>query len=192
VSGEDTLSPQLEGLRREFQAAGHNVEELLAGMTEEEFRTRIRPEQWSVGECLGHLNAVARLYQPVLERAIEEGREKGYFGTGPFGHGVMGWLSVRLMEPPPRFRLPAPRPFQPVDHGPLREVKREFDQSRERFVAALDDAGGLDLSRIKVASPASALVRLNLAAAFAFLAAHERRHLWQARQVRRALGISSS
>jgi len=192
VIGEDPLSPQLEGLRREFQAAGHNVEELLDGMTEEEFRTRIQPGTWSVEECLGHLNAVARLYQPALERAIEGGREKGYFGTGPFGYGLGGWLSVRLMEPPPRLRLSSPRTFRPVDHGPLREVKKEFDEGRGRFLAALDDAGGLDLSRIKVLSPASSLLRLNLAAAFAFLAAHERRHLWQARQVRRALGISSS
>jgi hypothetical protein len=68
------------------------------------------------------------------------------------------------------------------------EVVREFLGSRELFVESLHMANGLDLGRVKIPSPASWRVKLNLAAAFALLAAHERRHLWQARRVKDRLG----
>jgi len=192
VTSEEPLSAQLEGLRREFQSVRRNAEELLGGLTEEGFRARVRPGSWSVGECLDHLNAVARNYQPVLERAIEKGRQEGHFGTGPFGYGVGGDIAVWLMEPPPKVRFPAPGTFRPAEHGPIHEVRDEFHLRKDRFLDALDNAVGLDLSRIRVPSPVTSLLRFNLAAAFAFLAAHERRHLWQARRVRRTLEVSSS
>jgi hypothetical protein len=46
---------------------------------------------------------------------------------------------------------------------------------------------GLDLSRIKLGSPIVPIVRLPLGTWFAFIIAHERRHVWQARQVRQEL-----
>jgi hypothetical protein len=191
VTHGEPISPQLEGLRREFQAARHNAEDLLGELTDDGFRTRPRPGSWSVGECLDHLNAVARTYLPALERAVEEGRRDGHFGTGPFGYGVGGSIFIWLMEPPPRLRLPAPGTFRPADLGPLPAVREDFHRCHDRYGDVLDGAEGLDLSRIRVSSPVSGLLRFNLAAALAFLAAHERRHLWQARRVRRSLEISS-
>ena len=40
-----------------------------------------------------------------------------------------------------------------------------------------------DLSKARVQSPASRWIRLDLGAGFALMAAHERRHLWQARRL---------
>jgi hypothetical protein len=48
-------------------------------------------------------------------------------------------------------------------------------------------SSGLDLGRIKFRSPLIPLLRLSLGTWFQFLLAHERRHLWQARQVRQEL-----
>jgi hypothetical protein len=48
----------------------------------------------------------------------------------------------------------------------------------------LEQASGLDLERIKVPAPGLGPVKLNLHVTLAWIAAHQRRHLWQARQVR--------
>ena len=55
---------------------------------------------------------------------------------------------------------------------------------QQQIARRLEDAHGLDLRRARVVSPITRLLRLNLGAAFALIASHNRRHLWQARQVR--------
>jgi hypothetical protein len=50
-------------------------------------------------------------------------------------------------------------------------------------------AEGLDLARIRTISPVNRLIRLPLGAYLQFILAHDRRHLWQARQVRNAPGF---
>lgn len=54
---------------------------------------------------------------------------------------------------------------------------------KDEFIRLVREAAGLDLSRLKLSSPASDYVKLNAAAAFAVSLAHERRHMWQARNV---------
>lgn len=64
----------------------------------------------------------------------------------------------------------------------LRELVREI-----HGYGALRSADGLDLARIKVTSPVTRLLRLSLGQWLAGLAGHQRRHLWQARQVKTEL-----
>jgi hypothetical protein len=52
-----------------------------------------------------------------------------------------------------------------------------------QFVDRLRQASGLDLARARVTSPAARWLRLPLGCGFALTAAHERRHLWQAKQL---------
>jgi hypothetical protein len=52
----------------------------------------------------------------------------------------------------------------------------------------VSQANGLDLERIKVASPAGP-VKFPLGQRIALLAAHDRRHLWQAWEVRKDRGF---
>jgi hypothetical protein len=54
---------------------------------------------------------------------------------------------------------------------------------RGRLAQRLGDAKGLDFGRVKVRSPFVPLLRVDLESAFLVVAAHERRHLWQARRV---------
>ena len=51
------------------------------------------------------------------------------------------------------------------------------------FVDRLRQANGVDLVKAKVQSPVSKWIRVPLGVGFSIMTAHERRHLWQARQV---------
>ncbi len=67
------------------------------------------------------------------------------------------------------------------------DVLREFAAVREQLAERVRQADGLDMAHVKTISPVSRLLRLPLGAYFDFIIAHDRRHLWQARQVRNRL-----
>src|SRR6266545_284985 len=63
---------------------------------------------------------------------------------------------------------------------------------RDQLAERVRQADGLDLARVRTISPVNSLLRLPLGAYFNFILAHDRRHLWQARQVRNAPGFGTS
>ena len=56
---------------------------------------------------------------------------------------------------------------------------------QDEIIRRVIAADGLDLGGIRMSSPISRRFKMSLGQWFAFLAAHERRHLWQAWQVRK-------
>ena len=76
----------------------------------------------------------------------------------------------------------------PSDHEP-RTVLDRYSKSNRRLLELLHEADGLDVSRAKMVSPLAKWLKLRIGAAFAILAAHERRHLWQAGRVVAAEGF---
>ena len=124
---------------------------------------------------------------PAIDRAIANGREHQWMRTGPARYGWFSRMMVMSMEPPPRWRMKTNRMFEPALETFQREdVLRHLAESRGRLLDRVRAAAGLDLRRSIVVSPVSPLIRVPLGAYLAFLAAHDRRHLWQARQVREA------
>jgi len=71
-------------------------------------------------------------------------------------------------------------------------VVPEFARVRDELAQRMRESDGLDLAHIRTISPVNRLIRLPLGAYFAFILAHDRRHLWQARQVRNAPGFGRS
>lgn len=91
------------------------------------------------------------------------------------------------MEPPPGRRFRAPKSFRPTKrHLFTSETVDVFLELQDEFVSQLRRAQGVDLRRAKIRSPASPLIRFSLGIGFALIAAHARRHLWQAQQVKEA------
>jgi len=179
-----TLTPALAELDRQFAAAKEEASALVNGLNESQFNWRPDAHAWSIAECLQHLNIVGDRYVHVLERTLAEARVQGAKGQGPFGYGWLGnWILVNT-EPPPKRKVKAPRSFTPVYGQPITAVLPTFLHLQEQLAQQLEQANGLDLARVKVPAPGFGPVKLNLHVTFAWIAAHERRHLWQARQVR--------
>jgi hypothetical protein len=174
---------ELDDYRSQFAAIAEQAGELAAGLDEERFNWRPAPEKWSIEECLGHLVVVGQQRVRVLEEGIRRGRERRLTGEGPFTYGPVERWFVRLTEPPPRLRVSAPRRFRPQHGQPVTAVLPTFLHLQSQLMAQADAARGLDLRRIKVASPVSRWLRMSLGMALAQAAAHERRHLEQARRV---------
>lgn len=170
---------------QEFAAIHEAFGRLVEGVDEEAFNRRPSPDRWSIGECLAHLVITADQYLPALDGAIERAWAARLTGTGPFQHGPIGNWFVRFMEPPVKTRVKAPGKFQPPrQRHSMDATVAAFRDRQNQFLARLRRASGLHLSRVKVRSPAMPLMRWSLGQTFALMAAHERRHLWQAGKVK--------
>jgi hypothetical protein len=180
------LTPELAAFQGEFDAITADAEELLAQLSDTQFYWSPAADVWSVAECLEHLNATARSYLPMLDTAIATAKQWGVYGAGPFHYGWLGRLIVRRTEPPPKRRTKAPSMFQPAARGSQRkrsEIEAGFRGYQVQFVDRLRQANGVDLVKAKVPSPVTKWIRLPLGVGFSLMTAHERRHLWQARQL---------
>jgi hypothetical protein len=179
-----SLIPELQEYCRQVEAIKQDAHELMDGVTKTQFNWRSGADRWSIAECLEHLNITARLYFPVINEMITQALLHGWRSQGPFRHGWFGNFFVRSVEPPPGMRFKAPRRFVPPPDRPLSEVWSEFIAFQDRLIELIGRANGVDLARVKVQIPATNLIKLSLGQSFRLVAAHERRHLWQARQVK--------
>jgi hypothetical protein len=180
------LAPELEAFHGEFDAIAADAEALLVQLSDTQFFWSPATDVWSIAECLEHLNATARSYLPMLDTAIATAKQWGVYGAGPFHYGWLARLIVRQTEPPPRRRMKSPAAFQPGRRESRRkrsEIEAGFRGYQVQFVDRLRQANGVDLVKAKVRSPVTKWIRLPLGMGFALMSAHERRHLWQARQL---------
>jgi hypothetical protein len=135
---------------------------------------------WSAAQCIEHLNETARVYLPVLAEAIEQGRTGDPSGVGE-GRTLLGRVVVWAQEPPVRFRF---RTFDSIrpPNGDLdpAQIVADFETLHEELIVRINESGSTDRKRIRIRSVLDPRLKLSLGDWFAFLAAHGRRHLWQA------------
>lgn len=188
VVPDPDLHLELKDHRRQILEIRDEAARLTDGLNDEQARWQPSPERWSVADCIEHLNVTEEQILPVLTRTIQEAqksRDPQPLLPERFRHGFVGNFLVRMLEPPPRWRLRAPGPYQPAaGERSFEEIRTRFADLHDRLLEQVDASRGLHLARVKMASPFARLLRLSLGQWFAFLAAHDRRHLWQARQVR--------
>ncbi|MEO8191189.1 MAG: DinB family protein [Acidobacteriota bacterium] len=178
------MNPVLADYERQFTAVRDRIGRLVAALSEEDLQWHPAPGEWSIVECLEHLNS-GWMVLPKLDRKIADARDRNLIGEGPFRQPFLGWLYVRLVEPPVRFKINAPRQFRPRPERPSEEVVPRILQLQEELAERVRACDGLDVGAVRMRSPISRRFKMTLGQWFAFLAAHERRHLWQAENVKR-------
>lgn len=138
---------------------------------------------WSIAQCLDHLNVADRIYLGLMRKAAEEARRKGRSRRGPLRQGFVERWFTQSLEPPPRRRFPAPRQIVPASRRGKEEVLAEFRRLHADAGSLLREAADLDLG-IRFPNPFLPLVGVTVGSGFLIITTHERRHLWQAEQVR--------
>ena len=181
------MHSELAAYHQQFEQIRDEAQELAAGLSEATFTWRPAPASWSIQECLAHLAMVGAVEADAIEQAIDQGRAEGVSASGPFTYPDWERFLLREAEPPVRDPVSAPKRFVPVHGQPVTSILPTFLHVQRRFQLQIERADGLDLRRIKVPTPLTRLVRMSLGSSFARAAAHGRRHLVQARRVRKRL-----
>ncbi len=179
----------LQEYRRQFEVIQSDAQNLLCGLSESQFIWQSNLYQWSIGHCINHLIVTGRDSLGNLQNAIIEARAKELFSQGPFKYRSIEKWFVRQMEPPVRVKMKAPKAYAPTLECSSYELIHDFFLVQEEFLRCIEEARGIDLSKAKVWNPVSKWVRFSLGQEIALNAAHNRRHLWQVREITMSKGF---
>jgi hypothetical protein len=183
---------QARGLKAELSEVSKGTEAVVAGLDAAQLTKRPASGGWSVAEVLEHLILTADAMLPPIEGALAQLEREGRRSTAQSGLGVMGWLLVKALEPPPRMKSKTPRPFEPVTLGDPLTLASRLLEKNAKLLVLIDRATGLATATVKVASPFNPSVKYNVYAAIRITMVHALRHLWQAREARTAPGTAAA
>jgi|SRR5580700_943474 hypothetical protein len=143
---------------------------------------------WSIAQCLDHLTIMNTIYLKALQAAVESNRDQLEPRKVPIQ--ASGWLMrlvVSYEEPPPKIKLPAPKKIAPPSKLTT-VVVSDFRALQKQLAGFVQEWGGADLGDLKVKDPLFPL-HLTVDTALLIVAAHNRRHLWQAENVKKNAGF---
>ena len=173
------VADAIDGVEQELKEATARAQHLVDTTEPRLFTVRPHPSKWSAAECLAHLSLSSESFLPLVRAALAGAGERG---TTRASMDWMGAILRWFLEPPVRKRVTTAAPFVPRAVRAKAEAMAEFASFQRQLLELLDSARGLDLRKVKIVSPFDKRVRFNLYSAFRIIAAHQRRHLWQAEQ----------
>ncbi len=194
AAGADTPatadSDYVEGLMRRSEEAEARALDLVRSFSQDQFNWKPGPDRWSVGQCLDHLLTANRLYL-VRIRAVLPGARAADRGR-PFRPGPVGSRFARSLGSNATRKQRTPRTFAPSASTLPVELAREFAAQQAELRDVMSRSLTVDLTRTRVASPVSRLIRFRLGDILMLLVNHQERHLNQAERVTRAEGFPNT
>jgi len=177
---------QADALVAELRAAAEDARRLAAEFSADELRQAPAADAWSAADNLMHLTITSQALAPRMTKTLDKLAEAARRTDGPSRTDWVGRLYAWALEPPSRVKVRAPGPFVPPVGTSAEAALPAFLAEQDKLIALAEKSVGLDLGWRKVPSPVSGYIRYNVYSAFRILAAHERRHLWQARRAAQA------
>jgi hypothetical protein len=178
--------------KQEVNDCRRRAQQLADGLSSDQFVLRADAAKWSIAECIAHLNRTAKVVQKITLQGVARAKEKNIRGEAPFPLGARGRLLIWVAEPPPKFRIPAPRGIAPprtIDQP--ERLLPDFMRAQDEWERLLQEADGLDLARVTLGTFFSPF-RCQMSGALMWMMAHQRRHLWQAENVKRQILSAAS
>jgi hypothetical protein len=182
-----SLPHDLQSILNELDRTDEDARQLVASLTEAQLNWHPSPTAWSVAQCLAHLGQMNSVLTAALHTAVRQADKDSVMPRMPIQPGWFGRWFIGQMEPPPRRRMKTPRQGIPEAHKSGEEILRAFIAAHDELRSLVHDARDLDLNRIRFRNPFIGLLRYSVGTALLVIGAHDRRHLWQARQVRAAM-----
>ena len=179
------MSPYTQATAARYRESQRLLHALADGLSEDAFNWKPDAKAWSVGECIVHLNTMAKGYLPVLEAAVDRDAPRG---EGPFHYGFVARRFIAAVTPGSRPIPTAGAMRPPAVSGTRSAIDKgwalaSFDGYTDRLVAAVERSDGLDLGAVRAASPFLRVLRLPVGAFFEALGHHALRHVAQAGRV---------
>lgn len=153
------------------------------------FLQRLAPQQWSIAECLEHLNLYGEFYIPVIHEFISKNAEtppQPVYHPGPLGNYFARSMKVNQDGFPLR-KMKTFKDKNPIGMVPERSVLDRFINQQESYLELLRLAGYTDINQKGIPITITRLIRLKLGDALRFIIYHNERHWLQAERIKREL-----
>lgn len=151
-----------------------------------QWNSRPRPGEWSVAECIAHLNLTSAAMLPRLRAAFVEAQQLPAVGARGYEGRRFGRMLAKLVGPVPTFagfrlgRAKTTAPFVPGSDLLRQQVMQERWRWQGEELALVWSAEGLAIDQVMIESPFAAGVRYDGYSALQIVVRHELRHLVQA------------
>jgi hypothetical protein len=139
--------------------------------------------QWSILECLEHLNLYGDFYLVEIENQLIANRDKTTATT--FRSGMVGNYFAKLMEVKDGklTKMKAPKDKNPSNWNLSVTTIGRFLKQQEQLTYLLNECRTIDLTETKVAISLTKLIKLRLGDTLRFFTYHIERHVLQAERV---------
>lgn len=185
-----TLPADLQILADAMNAADATADALASRVSDDElFWQPGEGRRWSIALCLDHLAVANSIYGAAIGKAVTEARLRGLQRTGPAVPGFFGRRFVASLEPPVKRRSAAPGKIKPRPGANRDEILRSYHQAHDEIRRIIAEATSIDVNRATFPNPLFPLFRVKVSTGLNVIAAHDRRHLWQAAQVEKELAL---
>lgn len=144
---------------------------------------RNHPGEWSVLECIEHLNRYGDFYLPAIEKAIQTG--KAAASPSLYKSGFIGDYFANLMQVKDGklVKMKTPADKNPLGSELTITTVERFLKQQEMLKILLNQARHSDLTRTRVPISLTRLIKLRLGDTFRFFVYHIDRHIQQAERV---------
>ena len=181
------LPPELASLITQIEDCEQDAERLVADLDDESVNRPPPSGGWSIAQCLEHLTLMNEFYLRGWQDAITDAAraQRGPFrGLHPtyFGRSFAKW-----MEPPARMKSKTIAAADPGSHFTRDAIVSRYKTSHDVYRGLVRSAEAVDVNRIVRPNAILKQVNMRLATVLLIVPAHDRRHLWQAANVKRAI-----
>ena len=155
------------------------VENILSE-TDKKLNFRLSEKNWSILECLEHVNRYGKFYIPEIRKRIENSDTKS---TEIFISGILGNYFAKSMLP--KEKLNTMKTFKSMNpiHSTLdKSVLNEFITQQQQIIHLLNEAENIDLNKVKTSISITNLIQFKLGDTFRFVIYHTLRHIEQAKR----------
>ena len=177
----------LQTLVKQYEDLKTSVNNLNSDLTEEQFNAKPAPDRWSVGECIEHLNASWDLYKELLQETIDKNQNPSIQNPDEYKPRFLMKKFTGLMEPPYKFKMKTFSMFIPKEKLNREGIINKFNSDVDVYINFIKSSEKVDIKKTIVVSPVSKIIKYQAGELFPFLAAHARRHIWQAENVKKLI-----
>ena len=160
-----------------------DAQDLFGGLSARQLNWRPDETRWGVAQCLDHLLTANRLMLQAARAALDGSQPRTIWQRLPVLPGVAGRLMIRSLTPSATRKLPAPASARPVFTEIAADVVQRFADQQREAAAWLDRLDDERASRAIMTSPFVRVVTYSVMDGCRLIAAHDRRHMEQARRV---------
>ena len=168
------------------------VQKITRTYSTQELKQRPAPERWSVLDCLEHLSLYGDFYLPVFEKTIHKGFQQNKKPNANYQPGWLGNFFVNSMKPKGT-KIPNPmktfKDKNPVLTSVPDDAVERFLSQQEQLLTLLKNARKTNIKKLRIPTTLGSFPKISLGDGFAFLIAHEERHLLQIQKTLEELNI---
>jgi hypothetical protein len=185
----DYTNLPLSGVRAELETIARETQAEFGRLDARQLNWRPDAGRWSVAQCFEHLSTANRLMLQAAEDALAGRQPRTVWQRLPLLPSVLGRMLIRSQAPDSTRKMTAPAALKPAASDIDPGIIRQFVEQHRDAVARLDALDERDAARAIMTSPFIKVVTYSVLDAWRLIAAHDRRHIAQARRVTQTPGF---